>query len=612
MSDKPEVMVIIGPELGDALGRTIGPILADSLGLAMADAVLQLERGRDHSWSVADLQALVMEVGALRTALEKQVSANDVNARQTQAVFQKTLELIRQREIPSNRVADGWAGAASTDLQPSSFDWQRPEPSLFSELSSIGSAIAATISRAYQFDGRVQELVLRGGLPLGEESERKVAGQINSAAEVGGVDPSAALELTKRMLDAGLSLQQALQYLPAVTQFSYGHGVPLGATVDLVRNLNNQGVGNSAEMERALGVLAWSARQQNVSVEWLTRQMSTAAPDDARWAGLLRQPDGMQEEPLQVLQRAVEARRNTPQGRREALEIAIGNLLKENGSVFLQVADGALPTVTKAARLAEDVTYLGGVKLAMSTLQFGLAQEQLAEFASRIGYESVADRIRAVDLGPFSSVGEMSAGATQQRDAKDQHSAASTDWPGISLSDLGKSIKKFWMNWSISPVISPPSRSPGWLTPESGRDVRGPGGLPGGKSQEAGQDVPVVGVVAGSVVGALAMPVFGSILGGLLGGLYERSLEGPQAPPPEDPGSGLSHGQIPQATNAPSVVPAGPSESWAFSPNINISVAGNIVNPQQLLDELMPVMHRLISDAQQERQRNALFDTVVV
>ncbi len=41
-------------------------------------------------------------------------------------------------------------------------------------------------------------------------------------------------------------------------------------------------------------------------------------------------------------------------------------------------------------------------------------------------------------------------------------------------------------------------------------------------------------------------------------------------------------------------------------------MAGNIVNPQQLLDELIPAMRRLIAEAQQERQRNALFDTVVM
>lgn len=110
--------------------------------------------------------------------------------------------------------------------------------------------------------------------------------------------------------------------------------------------------------------------------------------------------------------------------------------------------------------------------------------------------------------------------------------------------------------------------------------------------------IPVIGTLVGGAIGANV----GEWIGGKAGALLGPSDTAPK-PPPVAP--------QPAAPAAATPVASGPP-NWTFSPQVSINVAGNIVNPQQLLDELIPTLRRLIAEAQQERQRNALFDTVVV
>lgn len=110
--------------------------------------------------------------------------------------------------------------------------------------------------------------------------------------------------------------------------------------------------------------------------------------------------------------------------------------------------------------------------------------------------------------------------------------------------------------------------------------------------------IPLVGTLAIGALGAAA----GEWIGGKVGALFGPSEDAPKS---------QAVAQQPEAPAATAPIASGPP-NWTFSPQVSINVAGNIVNPQQLLDELIPAMRRLIAEAQQERQRNALFDTVVM
>ena len=108
--------------------------------------------------------------------------------------------------------------------------------------------------------------------------------------------------------------------------------------------------------------------------------------------------------------------------------------------------------------------------------------------------------------------------------------------------------------------------------------------------------VPVVGTLIGGLVAALSAP--GAVANwGRLG----RSLAG-------DPPA--ASGQAGGARTTGRAVAAAPN--WTFAPQINLTVQGNVHEPQRLADELLPYLQRMLVDFADERQRRSLYDPAMV
>ncbi|MFO6136359.1 hypothetical protein ACLBVR_31095, partial [Pseudomonas aeruginosa] len=56
----------------------------------------------------------------------------------------------------------------------------------------------------------------------------------------------------------------------------------------------------------------------------------------------------------------------------------------------------------------------------------------------------------------------------------------------------------------------------------------------------------------------------------------------------------------------------GRSFNWTFAPQINLTVQGNVHEPQRLADELLPYLQRMLVDFADERQRRSLYDPAMV
>ena len=52
--------------------------------------------------------------------------------------------------------------------------------------------------------------------------------------------------------------------------------------------------------------------------------------------------------------------------------------------------------------------------------------------------------------------------------------------------------------------------------------------------------------------------------------------------------------------------------NWTFAPQINLTVQGNVHEPQRLADELLPYLQRMLVDFANERQRRSLYDPAMV
>lgn len=66
------------------------------------------------------------------------------------------------------------------------------------------------------------------------------------------------------------------------------------------------------------------------------------------------------------------------------------------------------------------------------------------------------------------------------------------------------------------------------------------------------------------------------------------------------------------AVAVPQAGPVAAAPNWTFAPQINLTVQGNVHEPQRLADELLPYLQRMLVDFADERQRRSLYDLAMV
>ncbi len=133
------------------------------------------------------------------------------------------------------------------------------------------------------------------------------------------------------------------------------------------------------------------------------------------------------------------------------------------------------------------------------------------------------------------------------------------------------------------------------------------GGLAGG----------LAGAKAGAVFGALAGPVgiaIGGIAGGVLGSILgdkAGSWLGGKIAEPKPAAPAEVAKAAAQALSAPKLAaekPAAAPQQLTFSPTIQVTVQGDVKDPRQLANELMPHLRRMFEQFQSQSARGAMFD----
>lgn len=624
MSEKPEVTAALVIGLGSALGKVI------------EDATARLHRLGAAMDPTPHLRNLVDDLRATRYTLDMQYHANERNAGETRLALRRIVDLLAQRPVTIGRSV-----TAERDAPAPINDRQRVGDGIgkIAGLSSIGDVLRSSVELSFGFRSRLMQLRQASGLPYDEAAEVRLGKTVNDATESAAMPLGKTLDLADAMSRRRLSLDDTQTLLAPAARFAQGQDVSLATTAALVQQLQQKaGVETAAAMERALAGIAWRAQQQGLPVEVVGKQMldglARLGPGDRKgadallapaagsgWHGVM--PDG-------VLQAGVDARRNSPLGQLEAAEQSVSGALIGIGSLLLK-SDELLrvAAVVGAGLLA--------VKAAIGVKQF--AQDAKSLLPGNWSRRDVQDVFVTnwPDLGGGGSrSGTRRKGPTGGKRSGGARSKTPAARGGIvqrAGAVLGRAGS--WLGGAVGKIgASGIGRAAGGLARGAGSLLRRVGPF---KALASVVDVASVyssndsprkkkigyGKAAGSSVGAAAgaalgtfipIPVVGTLVGGAIGALvgeYLGGKAGEQAGKPSDPPRASAPAAAPVATvSAPPATTAPPN--WTFSPQVNISVAGNIVNPQQLIDELLPAMRRLIGEAQQERQRNALFDTVVV
>jgi hypothetical protein len=134
----------------------------------------------------------------------------------------------------------------------------------------------------------------------------------------------------------------------------------------------------------------------------------------------------------------------------------------------------------------------------------------------------------------------------------------------------------------------------------------------------------LAGAKMGAVIGTLIAPGIGTAIGGLLGGaigalggekigaLIGKAIAGKEAaksPVPKAPAPPAAPPVIVPslAKPEPKVIP---SQVFTFQPTIQVTVKGDVKNPQQIAAEIAPHLKRIFDGWQQQASRSAMYDSI--
>ncbi|WP_440468065.1 hypothetical protein ACKI1H_07785 [Pseudomonas sp. YH-1] len=649
MSEKSEVLV--AAVLG--LGSTLGRVIADST-VRLGTLVGKLDAS-------LPLRVLVDGIDTVQDNQEIRHRASERNAGETRLALRRIIDLLGQRpaEVRLPKITVSVAPAASAPAN----DWQRMETvtRTLSELNSVGDVARSSLSASLAFRGRLMQVREAAGQPYDPVAEAALGKRVVKAADEAAMPRDKVLDLAQAMVESKVPLADMDAMLPIAARFAQGQGVSPETTAQLISALQHKGgLNNAADLERALSAVAWRGQKEAPSVALFSRDLlgslaSVRPGDSPAVETLLQSRQALAAAPADLLQQGVEKRRASPLGQLEASEqkvsaamLGIGDAMLSHQGALEVVGGGllALKSLIDAKKFVEDANDAmpwnwgrrdvqdvfvtnwpvgelgdlpdrrpkgkgkgkgGGKSKAGGSggaARGGLFQRARSTLGRAAGAAS-GWLGRAAQSVRSSRVGRAAGGVLRRGAGLVRNVSASGVGRAVGglVRGMGAGLRRFApvsaaMAITDAASVYASDQSPAQKAVGYGKAGGAAIGATVGAALGTLIPIPLVGTLVGGSIGATV----GELIGGKVGALLGPSEE-IQKPPPLPP--------LPAAPAATAAIASAPP-NWTFSPQVSINVAGNIVNPQQLLDELIPAMRRLIAEAQQERQRNALFDTVVM
>lgn len=644
MSEKPDVLVaaVVG------LGSTLGRVITDSA-VRLGTLVGKLDAS-------LPMRTLVDGIDAVLDNQDVRHRASERNAGETRLALRRIIDLLglRPAEVRLPKITVAVAPGASAPAN----DWQRMETATKSlaELNSVGDVARSSLSASLAFRGRLMQVREAAGQPYDPVAEAALGKRVVTAADAAAMPHEKVLDLAQAMAESKVPLRDMDTMLPVAARFAQGQGVSTQTAAQLISALQQKGgINNASDLERALSAVAWRGQKDAPSVELFSRDLlgslaSLRPGDSQKTEALLQTRQPLAAAPADLLQQGVKQHQESPLGQLEASEqkisgamLGIGDAMLSHQGALEFVGGGllALKSLIDAKKFVED---------ANDAMPWNWGRREVQDvFVTNWPTGGLGDFPDGRPKGKSKGKGKAKTGGSgnaarggifqRARSTLGRAAGVASGWIGRAA----KSVRSSRVGRAAGGILrrgaglarrvgaSGIGRAAGGLVRKAGAGLRRFGpvnaalaiadvasvyasdqslaqkavgyGKAGGSAIGAAAGaalgtlipIPVVGTLVGGAIGATV----GEWIGGRVGALFGPSDEAAKAPP------------LAASPAAPPAVAAAPP-NWTFSPQVSINVAGNIVNPQQLLDELVPAMRRLIAEAQQERQRNALFDTVVM
>lgn len=651
MSEKSEVLV--AAVLG--LGSTLGRVIADST-VRLGTLVGKLDAS-------LPLRVLVDGIDTVQDNQEIRHRASERNAGETRLALRRIIDLLGQRpaEVRLPKITISVAPAASAPAN----DWQRMETvtRTLSELNSVGDVARSSLSASLAFRGRLMQVREAAGQPYDPVAEAALGKRVVKAADEAAMPRDKVLDLAQAMVESKVPLADMDAMLPIAARFAQGQGVSPETTAQLISALQHKGgLNNAADLERALSAVAWRGQKEAPSVALFSRDLlgslaSVRPGDSPAVETLLQSRQALAAAPADLLQQGVEKRRASPLGQLEASEqkvsaamLGIGDAMLSHQGALEFVGGGllALKSLIDAKKFVEDANdampWNWGKRDVQDVFVTNWPVGGLGDFPDGRPKGKGKGKGKGTGKAKTGGSGNAARGGMFQRARSTLGRAArvASGWVGRAAQPLRSSrvgrtaggLLRRGASLARAVGASGVGRAVGGLARGVGAGLRRFGPVSAAMAiadaasvyasdQSPAQKAVGYGKAGGAAIGAtvgaalgtlIPIPLVGTLAIGALGaaaGEWIGGKVGALFGPSEDAPKSQAVAQQPEAPAATAPIASGPP-NWTFSPQVSINVAGNIVNPQQLLDELIPAMRRLIAEAQQERQRNALFDTVVM
>ncbi|KVD76977.1 phage tail protein [Burkholderia sp. ABCPW 14] len=271
-------------ERGIALGIVIGGAVSATFGKAISDTQSKIVGLRKTAAEKGMWQRQIGETIKLQDEFRRLHRAGDSAAETIRRKLDSNLRTLRDAGIEVDRLDRAYArlGRTARGLDLRAMGHERLSGGREAMRGAVGdsmkltAAIAVPTMVSAQYQAIIRDIAIKAGIARTGE-ERAMSERIRRNASANGMNRNELAEAVNQMVAAGMDLDRALGFAPAVAKFSIGQGATSVETAKMIQALEqNADIKDPVAMLKALEAIAY-----------LGKEGSFESVDMARWFPVL-------------------------------------------------------------------------------------------------------------------------------------------------------------------------------------------------------------------------------------------------------------------------------------------------------------------------------------
>lgn len=267
-----------------ALGIVIGGAVSATFGKAISDTQSKIVGLRKTAAEKGMWQRQIGETIKLQDEFRRLHRAGDSAAETIRRKLDSNLRTLRDAGIEVDRLDRAYArlGRTARGLELRAMGHERLSGGREAMRGAVGdsmklsAAIAVPTMVSAQYQAIIRDIAIKAGIARTGE-ERAMSDRIRRDASANGMNRNELAEAVNQMVAAGMDVDRALGFAPAVAKFSIGQGATSVETAKMIQALEqNADIKDPAAMLKALEAIAY-----------LGKEGSFESVDMARWFPVL-------------------------------------------------------------------------------------------------------------------------------------------------------------------------------------------------------------------------------------------------------------------------------------------------------------------------------------